>query len=301
MTDAQNRRTQKTLYALLTVIMTAALIVAGVLIAMELVDMWRARTVREEVQELYYPEKSSWIDSWWLGAASAEEARTEGNENLEDALLPTELPPVQEDFAKLYERNPDVIGWLTAGEDLDLPVVQRDNEYYLSHNFFGEPDSNGTLFLNEMNVIYPRDKVLLIHGHNMRSKAMFGKLIAYEEEAYMRAHALLTFRSVYDEDAAYYVPVAGFHASMVPQEAGYFDVTPMNFVSDEEFNLYMDEAKKRSEWDAPVDVNAQDELLMLLTCSYHHVDGRFLLLCRRLRAGETPEQMETLYKADAPL
>ena len=60
---------------------------------------------------------------------------------------------MQEDFARLYEENPDVIGWLTAGETIDLPVVQRDNEYYLSHNYFGEWDSNGTVYRSYR---YPR-------------------------------------------------------------------------------------------------------------------------------------------------
>ena len=74
-----------------------------------------------------------------IGAASAEEAAPAAkNSPGEELLAPEELPDVQEDFLLLYEKNPDVIGWLTAGETIDLPVVQRDNEFYLSHNYFGE-------------------------------------------------------------------------------------------------------------------------------------------------------------------
>lgn len=96
-----------------------------------------------------------------------------------------------------------------AGETIDLPVVQRDNEYYLSHNYFGEWDSNGTVFLNERNMIYPRDSILLVHGHNMRSGAMFGTLVKYERASYAFEHALLTFRTLYEEEASYYVPRGG--------------------------------------------------------------------------------------------
>lgn len=292
-----NETTRKTLYVLLTVVMVVSLGIAGAIVAIDLVDLWRAGSVSSEVQQLYRPGASGGWLSALIGAASAEEAVPAAENDIRDErFAPVEPPDIQEDFLLLYEKNPDVIGWLTAGETIDLPVVQRDNEYYLSHNYFGEWDSNGTVFLNERNVFYPRDSILLIHGHNMRSGAMFGTLVKYERADYAFAHALLTFRTLYEEETPYYVPVAAFHASMLADAAGYFDVTPMNFDTEEAFQAYLDAALKRSAWTAPVDVNTQDELLMLLTCSYHHADGRFVLLCRRLREGETAEDMQRLFE-----
>lgn len=288
-----NETTRKTLYVLLTVVMIVSLVIAGAIVAVDLVDLWRADSVSNEVRQLYRPGASGGWLSALIGSASAEEEVPDGLQ--EEPLAPVELPDVQEDFLLLYEENPDVIGWLTAGETIDLPVVQRDNEYYLNHNYFGEWDSNGTVFLNELNVFYPRDSILLIHGHNMRGGAMFGTLAKYEQADYAFAHALLTFLTLYEEETSYYVPVAAFHASMLEGEAGYFDVTPMNFDTEEAFQAHLDTALKRSAWTSPVDVNTQDELLMLLTCSYHHADGRFVLLCRRLREGETPEEMQLLF------
>ena len=292
----RNETTRKILYVLLTVVMVVALAVAGVIVGIDLVDMWRAGSVNDEVKQLYRPGASSFWLRAWIGTASAEEETPAAEDAGQDAMLaPVELPNVQEDLARLYEENPDVVGWLTAGETIDLPVVQRDNEYYLSHNYFGEWDSNGTVFLNEMNVFYPRDRILLLHGHNMRSGAMFGTLAKYEKADYAFAHALLTFRTLYEEEASHYVPVAAFHASMLEGEAGYFDVTPMNFDTEEALQAYLDAALKRSAWTSPAEVSTQDELLMLLTCSYYHADGRFVLLCRRMREGETPEEMQRLF------
>lgn len=114
---------------------------------------------------------------------------------------------------------------------------------------------------------------------------MFGTLVKYEKADYAFAHALLTFRTLYEEEASYYVPVAAFHASMLADETGYFDVTPMNFDTQEAFQAYLDAVLKRSAWTSPVDVNTQDDLLMLLTCSYYHADGRFVLLCRKTAKG----------------
>ena len=287
--------TRKTLYVLLTLVMIVALAAAAAIVAVDLVDMWRGHTVSDQVQKLYRPGASGGLLSLLIGSASAEEAPPAADE----AFIPVQLPDVQEDFALLYEANPDVIGWLTAGEEIDLPVVQRDNEFYLSHNFFGEPDNNGTVFLNEMNVFYPRDSILLLHGHNMRSGRMFGTLTKYKDADYAHAHPLVTFRTIYDERTQYYVPVAGFEASMLRDGQGFFDVVPMNFETEEAFQDYLDRALRRSAWPVPVDVAPTDELLMLLTCTYHHLDGRFVLLCRKLREGETPEDMLGLYAAMA--
>ena len=35
---------------------------------------------------------------------------------------------------------------------------------------------------------------------------------------------------------------------------------------------------------------------MLITCSYQYEDGRFLLICRKLRPDETPEAMKALFQ-----
>ena len=55
-------------------------------------------------------------------------------------------------YRALYEKNPDLIGWLRIdGTDIDLPVVQTpgDNEYYLRRGFDRFYAVGGTLFLDE--------------------------------------------------------------------------------------------------------------------------------------------------------
>ena len=52
--------------------------------------------------------------------------------------------------------------------------------------------------------------------------------------------------------------------------------------------------QSRSLFNIPVDVNEDDQLLSLVTCSYSMDNGRFIIMCRKLREGETPEQMEAL-------
>ena len=67
-----NETTRKIIYALLTVVMVISLVIAGAIVAIDLVDLWRAGNVSNEVQQLYRPGASSgWLTAL-IGAASAE-------------------------------------------------------------------------------------------------------------------------------------------------------------------------------------------------------------------------------------
>ena len=226
-----------------------------------------------------------------------------------DADGAQEAPSVAADLADAYAQNDDLVGWLKAGEGIDLPVVQSDNTYYLDHGFTGEEDRNGTLFLNMNNQLFPPDDVLLIHGHNMKDGSMFGTLPKFERYDYAKEHPLVTFQTIYDEEPVYYVPVSVFNASMLPDHSRYFDITQIVFPDDEAgevtdsstfrqssaFKAYLDELRAVSLWESPVDVNVDDKLLMLITCSYDLEDGRLMVVCRRLRDGETPEEVAGLF------
>lgn len=53
--------TRKIIYALLTVVMVVSLAIAGAIVAIDLVDLWRAGSVSNDVRELYRPGAS---DGW---------------------------------------------------------------------------------------------------------------------------------------------------------------------------------------------------------------------------------------------
>ena len=258
----------------------------------------------------------------------------------------TETPgpdlPVSGDFLDWVEVNPHMVGWLQAGAGISYPVVQYDNDFYLHHDFYDRPDENGTLFVNEYNSLWPRDSMILIHGHNMKSGAMFGTLLQYENYDYLAAWPLINFRTIFDDDNVYYTPVAAFNASMVEDTPYYFNLAwllidegpdepetdepetdeegPGEAETDEEepveeitvfgedteearkeryrkrFDIFMEAVTERSRWIAPVSYNADDDLLVLVTCSYYYEDGRFMLVCRKLRDYETAEEILELYR-----
>jgi len=79
-------------------------------------------------------------------------------------------------FYQLQAQNEDIIGWLKIDDVLEEAVVQRDNEYYLTHNALKQKSVTGALFLDENCDLDTVPTQMLIHGHNMKEGAMFGSL-----------------------------------------------------------------------------------------------------------------------------
>ena len=212
------------------------------------------------------------------------------NENTIVLSLPTEPPP-QESFAELLRYNPDTVGFLTIGETVDLPVVQRenDNEYYLTHAYSGEEAREGALFLDGANRL--SDENLIIYGHNMRNGTMLGELSSFGKREFLLKNALVRFDTLYEN--ALYVPFAMFEASMDEDDAHYFDVRQIVF-DETSFELFVLKLRGRSVFDVPVEVEYGDQLLTLVTCSYNDDDGRYIVALRKLREGETEEEIRAL-------
>ena len=76
-------------------------------------------------------------------------------------------------YRALYEKNPDLIGWLRI---------------------------DGTLFLDERCSVSADAPTAnwLIYGHNMHDGSMFGQLVRYRDEDFYKAHPTFTFDTLYE-------------------------------------------------------------------------------------------------------
>ena len=195
-----------------------------------------------------------WETATWIQGRRANSAMRE----LYDPAAHAEEVQPNPDFLPLLEANGETVGWLQTGETMNFAIVQRDNEYYLNHNFFGEYTQEGTAFLDEGSCILPRDEHLLIHGHNMRNGAVFGELDSYRSLEYLQKHPVVTFNSLYEDGQ--YVPFAVLDISAEPGNANFFDMQIFDFASDEDFDAFVSSARERSYFEIPVDVRRGDAL-----------------------------------------
>jgi len=204
----------------------------------------------------------------------------------------------QEQFADLFHQNDDMIGWISVNENIEYPIVYRDNEFYMNHDFNGKKNQAGWIFLDQRNDMNFTDDNLLIYGHNMRSGSMFGDLDFYRKYNYLAERPVIEIQSIWNSEVKQYVIFSMFDASMNKGDSSYIKITNFNFDTPDAKQDYIDELLSRSLMKLPVDVNANDQLVTLVTCSYSHNNGRFLMFARELREGETEAGMLKLF-ADA--
>lgn len=198
-----------------------------------------------------------------------------------------------EAMATLREDNHDLVGWLNIPEVLDLPVVYRNNYYYLTHDFYGRQSASGTIFLDESHPFRESTQNLLLHGHNMKDGTMFGRLIQYERDiSYLKNHPFITLSTLWEEEA--YVIFAVLRVSLDVKSEDFFNFySHPTFSSDAEFDSYVRQLELRSIYAIPMDVKASDALLTLSTCLD---EDRLVIVARRMREDETRTQMRAVVR-----
>ena len=209
------------------------------------------------------------------------------------APTPTPKPPfvfddrkILPEYRPLYEKNHDLVGWITIdGTVIDYPVVRRDGdaEYYLHRDFFGNDNINGQIMLSEHCDPFSPSVNVVLSGHRMNNGSMFGDLNKYASEAYGRSHSIIAFDTLFER--VRYKLVAAFYTANDGE-----DVSGLQFNVDIRYRRqmidYLKLVKDARLYDTGVDACDTDELLTLSTCSYHVHNGRFVVIARRMRAGE---------------
>ena len=208
-------------------------------------------------------------------------------ESAETGLRHTLGGDILPDMQKLVRQNPDTVGWLYIKGIVSLPVVYRDNQYYLNHDFSGHHNSSGALFLDASHPLLTDAQNLLIHGHAMYDGSMFGLLTHYKAADAVREHPLIDFSTLYEKET--YVVFAVLKVASKPGDPNYFDYFSHPTFSDAaDFTEYIARVQARSLFDIPVSVASTDALLTLSTCLD---DDRLVVFARKLRPEETRDEL----------
>lgn len=225
------------------------------------------------------------------------EATVDGKETAsetgrEDGNLPTgeaEKPVrVSNPYRENYLENPDMAAWLQIpGTLIDYPVMwtPRDENYYLLRDFQGNDNQNGCLILDTDSCLDPLSTNLIIHGHNMRSGAMFGNLTDYEDENYYKDHTQIILYT--PECQRNYEVIAVFRSQVFKKSDNVFKYYKFfQADSEEEFDDFYENIKEMSLYDTGVTAQFGDHFLTLSTCVYHVKNGRFVVVAREVEPGD---------------
>ena len=178
----------------------------------------------------------------------------------------------------LKQINPDTAGWIHIENVLDLPVVYRDNSWYLNHDFYGKPNAAGTLFLDQSHPVESGTQNLLIHGHNMKDGSMFAPLTHYTSEAFLKQHSLITFSTLWEKET--YQVFAVLRVSSRAEDPDYFNYfSHPAFATQKDYTDYIAGLTQRAVRRLDFRADPGKALLTLSTCAG---DDRIVIAAQRI-------------------
>lgn len=251
--------------------------------------------ILEQMELAAYKKDYSSADTPSANDGVWEDEEEQEEERLENGMLAS--------FKNLVELNSDVVGWISIpNTPIDYPVTQtKNNNYYLKHNINKEYNSSGCPFVDYRNVIKPGElsKCTLIYGHHRRNGTMFAKLTNYNDIEFYKENPVIRFDTVYDRNE--WVIFANLRTSTNPKYGKTYQYIRTSFGDDKDFTDFVADLRERSLINTPVDVTANDEILLLSTCSYERTGWRMIIAARKLREDETSIDVSSATKAANPL
>ena len=185
---------------------------------------------------------------------------------------------------ELKKENNDIIAWIEIeGTNINYPVLQTDNnDYYINHNYKKEKNSTGALFLDKDFDFKKTSTNYLIYGHRNKQGLMFEDLLKYSKQEFYNSHKTIKFTTLNEE--AIYEILAVFYSRVYYKDETdvfryYYFVDAKN---EQEYNEFVDNAKKSSIYDTKVTAKYGEQLLTLSTCEYSQEDGRFVVVAKKI-------------------
>ncbi|MBS6955258.1 MAG: class B sortase [Enterocloster asparagiformis] len=246
------------LHRLVIIVLALVLVVSAGMVFSQWLENKRARDEYNRLAE--------------LASQTSQETGTTEAESVEAPETEPETEPYISpiDFDALRAENPDTIGWITIdGTNINYPIVQgTDNDFYLNHDFNGQENIAGAIYLDFESQGNWDGRNNIIYGHNMKNGSMFKDVVKYKDEAYFKEHQFFTIYT--PEREIRLKSVAAYYGEAKPI------VRKTRFKSQESFDAFVKEMLSPCTYAEPVQYPART-LYTLVTCSYEIDDARTFL------------------------
>lgn len=286
---------KKSISNILTAIAVICLMAAGVLLARSFHETRASEEALEAMRASAKTALSETVVNTPVDEASEETtvSEQESGQAVADisgadvAEEPEEIR-VANPYRDSFLANQDMAAWIVIPDtNIDYPVMWTpgDETYYLYRDFEGKNNQNGCLLLDTDSCLDPLTTNLIIHGHNMRSGAMFGKLTDYEDKKFYEEHKQIILYT--EECQRNYEVIAVFRSQVYKKTDEVFKFYKF-FQADtqEEFDDFYQNITKMSIYDTGVTAELGDHFITLSTCVYHVEQGRFVVVAKEVENGD---------------
>lgn len=278
----------------IVLISIAALIACGVILGVYFYHGFEAKQTHTNIKDI--KDAYSQIGNTASDSGNAAALTTSVGENGEIVRNPLVNLPFAD---KMLEINSDYVGYVSIPGRINEAVVQGpDDEYYLNTDIYGRKRQCGTVFADYRNNISDyadlQSDNIILYGHNQVDGTMFGEMDYYKwDYKYWLKNPFIYFDNRYEHSV--YVIIASFVTNTEPEHDNgkVFDYNNyINFGKKHPFDTFIKELNERSHFHTGIDVNEDDKFITLSTCSYEWDTSRHVIIGRKLRAGETVENID---------
>lgn len=272
---SKKKKIKRTINNIILIIAIIVFLISAIVVGYYAYDIAKGKKNEKDLQKLKTPEfKTEEIDY--------------GNFNFPNGI--------QNKYKRAYYANSDFAGWLTVpGTNIDQPVVKgKDNKKYLHSDYYKNHNARGSLFMDYRNTVENGrfDTNTIIYGHNNLDSTMLTELERYYDLDFYKQHPTIIFNTLFKDYKWKVVYVFATNAKPEDDNGYVFDyIYPV--MSGENYRAYLDELKKRSIYNTGVDINENDKLLTLSTCTRRmdfrkkYTDARFVVVARLVRQNES--------------
>ena len=174
--------------------------------------------------------------------------------------------------------NSDIKGWVRIDNtQINNPVVQTvDNSFYLEYDVGKSKNSNGTIFIDEINDVSSPQKLhgqnIILYGHHMKNGSMFGTLEKFRGAEFFKENETIYF-DLFPNTYRFQV----FGVYLVDEDFDYRNTMLGN--GENIYNL-LDRLKDKSLQNRDVTLTPDDTILTLSTCEYDFEDARLVVMAK---------------------
>ena len=272
---------RKFLYWLLVAILSATMVISGTVLVHYMIDTLQQKKEYHNLAAQVDQHRQEALAQTVPAAPSPmlpQESLEDTPEQLPEA--PTE-PTILPEYAALYEKNSDLVGWMTIdGTPIHYPVMQSPDrvDFYLDHNFEGQKNSHGCLYVRESCDVFAPSDNLTIYGHHMRNGSMFAGLDNFRDKEFYEEYSSIRFDTLYERHT--YTVFAVFTTTASVGKG--FTYHLFEDAADEaEFQDFVSACKSLSLYETGITPVYGDKLICLSTCEYSQNNGRLVVAAVR--------------------
>lgn len=240
--------------------------------------MKRRLKLRKEFKLLLVIVCCFFMISWFLLKQTNEDVPDNKivSDQIYASLVDTDL--FQSEFDANYTLNDEYIGHLYFESNLvdELVCQSTDNVYYLNHDFNGNEDSQGTVFLDYLNTL--DDQNLIFYGH----------YVYYDESKKFSPLSQLVDESEYDKNKKLTLQLKDERREYEVYRVFYYQLGNSNLeyfhpnYPEEYFEQYIKSIDEICFYKTDVELSYDDKFVTLQTCVRNQPDKRLIIIAKQV-------------------